>query len=372
LRSSDLREHHIRIAINTFEGLIRQFEGNVFRMSTDDLVLVCRGATPTELDQVMGQLRYLFADDPVAQDTNETATDGLCTWFDLERQYDFFLSFVRKIHSDEIRRQKRLAEIGGQGPAQKRPPINAGVLHELIRIIASADLTNVMRRQAVFALMPNQEPQALFRELYVSIAALQAQIVPKYDILADKWLFQHLTETLDRRMISLLKHYDDSTIAKAFSINLNVSTVVSAEFLTFDSTLRASSRGTVVIELQAIDVLSDLVQFCFARDFLRNRKYRICLDGVTEAMLPFIDREALGVDFVKLVWSPGLAGHSPTTRGAPPSELIARIGKARIILSRCGDQDAVRFGQFHGLAMFQGRYLDGLAAARKPINVSRP
>ena len=39
---------------------------------------------------------------------------------------------------------------------------------------------------------------------------------------------------------------------------------------------------------------------------------------------------------------------------------VHKIGRARVILCRCDDKQAVDFGRFMGIAMFQGRYVDRL------------
>jgi hypothetical protein len=62
----------------------------------------------------------------------------------------------------------------------------------------------------------------------------------------------------------------------------------------------------VVVELQRIDIFSDFGGFSFARDYLLERGYTICVDGMTQQSVQFIDRNQLKVDFVKMIWSPEL------------------------------------------------------------------
>src|SRR5260370_35462817 len=92
-----------------------------------------------------------------------------------------------------------------------------------------------------------------------------------YNIGSDRWLFQHLTHTLDQRMLQLLMKNDDSAIASAFSVNLNVATLLSDRFLSFDANLKAATRGTVIFELQPIAIFSDLAPYIFAPGFVRDR-----------------------------------------------------------------------------------------------------
>src|SRR3546814_3399922 len=98
----------------------------------------------------------------------------------------------------------------------------------------------------------------------------------------------------------------DATLRHSFSLNINISSVLSQRFLEFDARLDKTRRNTIVIELQKVDVFADLARYLFTRDFLLDRGYRICLDGLTALSLPFIDRQKLGFDLIKLHWTPQL------------------------------------------------------------------
>ena len=58
-----------------------------------------------------------------------------------------------------------------------------------------------MRRQAICTLPEDGSPQPMFRELYISIDELRNAVVPDCDLTSDRWLFLHLTKTLDDRML---------------------------------------------------------------------------------------------------------------------------------------------------------------------------
>ena len=68
-------------------------------------------------------------------------------------------------------------------------------------------------------------------------------MLPDFDLASNLWLFQHLTQTLDARMLSMLIRNDDKSIASSFSINLNVHTILSPPFLDFDASLKAVARA---------------------------------------------------------------------------------------------------------------------------------
>jgi EAL domain-containing protein (putative c-di-GMP-specific phosphodiesterase class I) len=363
------RPHHVKIAVNTFEFLVRSFDGQIFRMGNCDLVFVWKGAEIAVIDEAVMRLRHLFAHDPLSGDVDTDRESRFCSWFDLEHDYESFLATAQRQLDEYQKRSRRLAAIAGRAddaPSSEPPPLSPHRLGELVDTIARADLSNMMRRQVICAIAQSAAPVALFRELYISIDELREIVTPGYNIASDRWLFQHLTQTLDQRMLQLLSKNDDSAIASAFSVNLNVATLVSDRFLAFDAGLSAATRSSIVIELQLIDIFSDLAAYVFARDFVKERGYRICLDGVTERMLPFVDRDRLGLDLVKILWNPDILGESRTERRKEIRDLIAAFGRARVILCHCDTAEAVAVGQALGIVMFQGRHIDRLLGAEEP------
>jgi hypothetical protein len=366
LRPYNRRGHHIRIATNTFEFRVKQMDGQIFALSNTDLIFICKGADIVAIDEAVMRLRHLFNDDPLTQDVDENQESRFCSWYDLERQYDEFLAIAQALYDEDQKRAKRLAAISGPGQPAELPPLSPNRLGELVDAISRADLSNMMRRQAVCAIVPDLPPQPIFRELYISIDELRAIVMPGYNIASDRWLFQHLTQTLDLRMLQLLMKNDDAAIARGFSVNLNIATLLSDRFLAFDASLKSATRGTVVFELQMVDIFSDLGTYLFARDFVKERGYRICLDGVTDLTLPFVDRERLGLDLVKIVWNPDMMGSGREARRDEFRKVIAGFGRARTIMCRCDSEEAVTVGQALGINLFQGRHIDRLLGIGAP------
>src|SRR3546814_19609687 len=107
--------------------------------------------------------------------------------------------------------------------------------------------------------------------------------------------------------------------------------------------------------------------YMFARDFMRERGYRICLDGLNHLTLQFIDRERLGLDLLKLIWTPDMADDLSGSRTSELKEHIDRCGRARLILARCDSDEAVRFGQSPGITMYLGRSIDTLLHSESPV-----
>jgi hypothetical protein len=357
LHSQNRRDHHLRIAVSTFEQLVKMLQAQVFTLANSDLMIVYKAQAQDEVESSIVKLRFLFSDDPLIIDDAQGRKGSFCTWYDLEREYDVVVALAQKMFQEEQARRQAEAERTSRetrvADKPKGAPFTPDLLARVESALGQADLANLMRRQAVCAVVGQAPPQPVFHELFISINDLRQTLMPSVNMNSSPWLFQQLTETLDRRVLSLLNKHDDRTLEGDISINLNVSTILSPEFMVFDDNVKAGMRGTIVLELQKVDIFADLGAYLFARDFAHDRGYRICVDGLNYSMLPFVDRERLGADLIKLIWDPSL-----TEEKDKKTDALRRIGVTRIILARCDTPSAIEYGHSVGITLFQGRHIE--------------
>lgn len=372
LSTQNRREQHLRIAAATFDNLVKMLQAQSFTLGNADLMVVYKAQAQDEVESSIVKLRFLFSDDQLIVDDAQRET--LCTWYDLEKEYDVLVSLAQKMLAEEqARRRAEQEQAGIESRIQLKPkgaPFTPELLARVEAGLGQADLSNLMRRQAVCAIVGQSPPQPVFHELFISIADLRQTLMPNVNMNSSPWLFQQLTETLDRRVLSLLNKHDDRTLEGDISLNLNVSTILSPEFMVFDDNVKAGMRGTIVLELQKVDIFADLGAYLFARDFAHDRGYRICVDGLTYSMLPFVDRERLGADLIKLIWDPVL-----TDEKDQKTDALRRIGVTRIILARCDTPSAIEYGHSVGITLFQGRYVEQMLLSnvrRRGIGRARP
>lgn len=354
------REHYVRTAVSSFDELVPVTNGRVFTMTNNDIVFIFPISGCDEVDSAIFKLKFLFTDDPLI---NGELDEAFNDFYDIEKQFQDFLNLARRMvqENKEVRKVSGAAARHDDDPAQKREgaPLTPRELSRVDEALRRADLSNMMRRQAICAIIGDAQPQQVFNELFISIKDLQQTLMPNFNVTSNRWLFQHLTEILDKRMLSLLSKTDDSSVSGSVSINLNVSTLLSPDFLAFDDNVKAGQRGTIVLELQKMDIFADLSAYFFARDFCRERGYRICVDGISHHTLSFMDRAKLGVDMVKLIWLASMAELDENSL----EELKAAVktcGETRVILCRCDDERAVQWGHANGITMFQGRHVEHL------------
>ena len=372
------RDYHIRVATNTFESYVKLYVGRIFVLTNSDLLFVWKDKSIADVEPAVDTLRYLFRDDPLSQDDSEET--GFCTWYNLNTEFQEFLLLCQ--HLDE--RAKKLQKSLNMRSAVQREkdnntlgPITAENLGELEETIHTADLSEHIRQQpvCVFAHGSSKELHPVFDEFFVSITDLRNALMPNIDLASNRWLFQHMTETLDKRMLNYLCKRTFKTHASSFSLNLNLGTLTSKDFDKFDETVRRNWKGNVIIELNQVDLFSNLETYLSVRDDFHERGYRILVDNLTVEALSFVDRKRLKADFIKVAWREEMTDNVIRKKYSEMDNLVKNSGRERVILCRCDSPTAIKFGQSLGITLFQGRYIDNMIArqrrakrdAKKPV-----
>lgn len=364
LMPANRREHHIRAATNSFETLVSDLMGQLFELKNLDIFFVYKAECHTRVEDTIQKVKFLFSDDPMF-DAKDHPEEEFVNWFNVENDYDTLLNMVRRM-SDEDGSKQRLASRSNVREALKArqehgDPLTPEVLARAVKALQRTDLTSLVRRQFICGVTKKLVPEPQFSELYISIMDLRETMMPGINITSNRWLFQYLTESLDKRILSLLSKTDRLSITGDISFNVNVSTLLSPEFLAFDEGISAARRGSMVLELQKVDIFADLGAFLFVREFCQEKGYRMCLDGMTYESMSMLDRERLGVDYVKIAWDPYLvdAGEAMKTR---LRDTVKAAGSKHVIMMRCDSREAVDFGRSAGIKLFQGHYIEHLIA----------
>lgn len=357
-------ERHMRLAASIFEDLVNKHEGQCFCLRNGDLVVVVKGVTVAQLDRPVLKLQYLFSEDPLMQQDPSAETHVFCTWYDLEKDYRDFLQTAQLMYSGvgvPAVAKPTSGETGTAAAEELRGagrPLTPEQLGKLETALNNTDVIPLLRQQPVCAITRDKPPTPVFRETYVSIDALRQQMLPDYDLLSNRWLFQYLTEILDQRVLAALPSFiADPT--EAISININVATILSDGFITFQQSTRHKSMS-VVLELRTADIFGDMTRFMFARDHARQQGFKLCVDGHSHISFPMLRRDDLGVDLEKVFWSPDLSGKLRASQRERFNEAVSQAGPARVILCRCDDEAAIDYGLSLGISLFQGRYVDTL------------
>lgn len=364
------RERYAQIAVESFSHYVSGFEGQLFVLENGDLFFLSKNTSTASLENAVGRLQQLFSQDPLLQQHEENGRSAFCTWYNLEEDYDALLDKVQEL----LRRaedQRELAETAFIAIEREIEPIQPALLSRLEKALETADVSMLARRQMVCTIIDEMNPSPIFEEIFVSIDDLQRVVTPGVDLSANIWLFRYLTQTLDKRLMRMLVR-DGLKSKMPFSLNLNVATVLTPEFAKFETIITPQLRGRLVIEMNKLDVFADMGAFLFARDYLHDHGFRLCLDGLTHHTLRYYDRGNLGFDLVKLFWAPHAVDDMLPSMIPEVRNIVMDTGQAHTILCRCDDARAIETGQELGIVMFQGHEVDRRleqSKLRQPLRV---
>ena len=268
-----------------------------------------------------------------------------------------------EVEKESSKSTVKSAGISVSAPLRKQKrALTPMMLDKMQKALSMMDFSSLIRRQSVCAVIGKSPPQMIFDEVFVSIADLRDMLLPDVDLTSNPWLFMYLTETLDKRVLVSVSRHDDGALTSNFSLNLNVSTILSDEFLEFDENINSAQRSTIVLELQLADIFSDIKAFILAKTFAQYRGYKICIDGITVDKLQYIDRGHLDSDLIKIIWHPSFMDIIKEDKHF--TDYVNKAERARMILCRVDDPQAVEVGNSLGINLYQGRYIQRLLAAQ--------
>lgn len=373
LQNQNLKAAQRQSLVETFETVLKKSGGELFGLSNDDTVVFFNKIAREEILACLIKLRFLLHDDPLIKNNPDMEKSGFATFYDISNGAERFRDVIRKVSEQSATENKETSAnsasntwgSGGMatGGARKlRRELTPYMLGKLQKVLSMADFSSLIRRQSVCAVIGKSAPQMLFDEVYVSIPDLRDTLLPDVDLTANPWLFQYLTETLDKRVLANISRHDDGSLVNNFSLNLNVSSILSDEFMQFDEDINASMRSTIVLELQLADIFSDIKAFILAKTFAQYRGYKVCIDGVTVDKLQYIDREQLGADLVKIIWHPSFM--DVISEDKHFTDYVNKAERAKLIICRVDDPQAVEVGNSLGINLYQGRYIQRLLSAQ--------
>ena len=365
LRPQYRQPHYIRIAARSFDSLTGAHEATLYILGNADMVLICRDVPVNDLDPPLLNLRSLFSEDPLTFGAEGSLDDRFTTWYDLAQASDFagFLAAAEDLVAAAEERVRKAQEVGDSPHgAMRGEALTPGNLTEVNGRLQGVRIEDLIHRQSAIEVHPGGKGDVVFQEHYVSMFDLRQRIAPEINLFSDAWLFQYLTETVDRRILSVLARSDFAAMRDDISVNLNIATVLSPGFQSFHEKARDQATR-VVIEIQIIDIFADFPAYASARDWLRDHGYRVLIDGLNLMALQFFDPGTLAADFVKVAWNPEFLAGIPDERVTDLRQAVESVGGHGMILARADSEDAVKWALGLGIQRFQGHFIDRMVDA---------
>jgi hypothetical protein len=376
LRPHNRRDHHLRLAAAHFAPLIRKYEGQFFRLTNADMVFIGKDVPKGELGDAAIKIRYMFRDDPFVERTEDpNCAETFERIFALQQDYVDFLNLVGYLRQACANYASvdpaALAEFAGDEKAPPaRFPLNPRALGQLEQSLETLDLTTVLRKRHIYAIVDDLPPRPVLLKYFASLPALQRLLMPDYDLEADDWLAHRLRTSLEKRLMQDLMACD---VSKALPVNIEMHTanVLSKAALPFLTEMKKKSGRAVLVETPSTDVFRDVSAFLFARDCLHTNGQKMAIAGLDPRIFTMFDRTAIQADVYKLRWTSELTDWLEDDGRKQLARAVESVGAPHLVLSRCTDAASVEAGAAAGLRLFEGPYIDHLATTNsRPLAVN--
>jgi len=389
-------EYQFKIALNLIQDLLKNYEGALFPLVDQSILILCRDVVKAVMDKLIFQLRYLYMDDPLCYNNEGEPNPAFSTCYDLMmkdwKTLDTLCIKYKKMSLHKASPKTSATGTESDGPQLSSKPVmdvksvahapqlisgappdrdvlfdeprsnqlRVDQLKSVEEVIRKLDMREVIRRQPICAMLADKKVRWVLDELYVHIAQVKKTLSSDAEFFTNRWLLKYVTVLLDRRMLEWVRNNQATYLTKPISLNLNVETLLSSHFNEFDRSIKPEAKIAIVVEIPVLDVFADMGAFRAARAEMQRLGYRICLDGVTPESFLYIDREKLGLDLIKLQWNADKKDDITSQNNSLLAEAVKSTGGNRVILCRCDDRSALGYGVALGISLFQGRILDRL------------
>lgn len=380
--------YHRRAIATAFNKLVHNKHGRLFWNSNFDVIFICKDCSLTDLDTAFLTARRAIEDSPLFKEYIEAGRDDeLCDWYVLEDDMTRFLKMVDGLKNpveDDApptpSLKSMISNLNEKLFDSEKGPVNTAIedtkplydpiaiknntnpmgpiqLDQLERNLVNMDIFQMMADQTAYVIVGGAKPQPIFVEHYISVQEIKKKLLPTYELHTDKWLFQRLTRTFDKKILQALPKKNLGR-NQVISININVETILAPEFDKFIAEFKKVNDQPLILEMALFDVISDIQKYYDAREKLSKLGCRISLDAIDVQSLAVMDRDLLAVDFLKINWKP----HYKELLGGPlEKNIVSAInaqGIMRIILCHCDTEAALSFGKAVGIHMYQGFLID--------------
>src|SRR5690606_14065988 len=145
------------------------------------------------------KLRALYSEDPLTFGEEGSLDDRFCTWYDLGQAADYasFAAALEDLVSETNERRRKRRESRAARQTMAGEPLEPSNLVEISQKLQAVRIGDIIQQQSAVKVEPGAKGEILFKEYFVSMAALQQRIAPKTNLFSNPPLFQFLTETVD-------------------------------------------------------------------------------------------------------------------------------------------------------------------------------
>ena len=346
LKPKNRHPQFVKVIARLFDDLVAVSEGRLFVLNNGDCVILGKNLVDKNIEITVDKLRRGLITDPIWAAHGENEFTKLYEPEDFEKVVSHIQNLI-DANSDD-------SEVA------LKTPLDAGQIEVIKNHLDEVNIVDVVKHQKVFRFEGPNKFRVLFEEFFVAVKDLSKLFDKNVDLTANKWLFLYLTQMLDKKTMYSFAFSRIKNKPKNVSLNLNLSTMFLPEFEDFVHMLEENGQK-IIAEVQLMDILNNMRQYFDVRELLHKKGHQILIDSASIEMLQAFNIKNLGADYVKIFWHSLMGEYN--TNAEEVKNLIADIDVQKVILAKCLDEQALRWGIRNGIRAFQGPYIDMLDVA---------
>lgn len=349
LKPKNRHPEFVKIFAKLFDSMVGSAQGSFFVMSNGDFAILGRGISAGMVEEAVYKIRQGLSSDPILHGKDVSDFAVLYTFPD---DYLAFYAFVEKMRDNADSRRSSDEE-------EFRRPIRADEIDAVMEQLDMVDIPEIIKRQSVMKIAGPGKFEVVFQEFFVAVKDLNAYIDDRFDLLASRWLFLYLTQKLDKKTMSSFFASDIKNWPQQISLNLNLSSVFSLEFVTLAKNFLQEGQK-LIVEVQLMDVFNNLPAYFKVKDILHSGGHKLLVDGLNPALLKVLNINRLDPDLIKIFWEPLL---EYDLENQDIKKIMEHMGPEKVILAKCDNEKPLTWGMKYGIKIFQGPLIDQIEVA---------
>ena len=315
LKPKNRHPEFIKIFAKLFDSVTGSAKGTLFVLGNGDFAILGREITHEIVEDAVKKLRDGLSADPVLHSKDSREFFEI---YDFPQDFPSFYSYIEEMVENAAQRTRE------DSLPQKRP-VAAGEIEDLILALDDIDIAEIVKRQSV----------------------LRIKGAGQFEV------------TLDKKTMEAFFGSDIKNWPKEISLNLNLSSVFSKEFVEFGRNFVKPGQK-IIVEVQLMDVFNNLPLYFQAQDILHHGGHKLLIDAVSPTALKMLNIKRVKPDMIKIFWEPLL---EDDIDNEDLKKTIEFLGRENVILAKCDSERAIRWGVRYGITAFQGPYIDTLEVA---------
>jgi len=362
LERQNRHEADLQLAVRRLTPLAQQYLGEVFQLSSGDIVVCLKDPNLREIESAVMAIRFSFARDPLMKRADTDGTQVFVTAFDMTDQYDAFIARAVAAANGELAEsvspvQKLTPGLGerlmlSREELEHRPPPDShdGHIQTSQGRIAIERMLET-RRIATFDVGRAREWGV---RLTVRIEAVDAFDALSMAIARHQIEPEAALGEVERVLLSAIGEHVRSQGRQNQILVLHAEALMSPEFLLFDRNVTALKEGKPRLFFQPEELRERPDTITYLKSFLTARGFELGLAGLA---LPEVAELERGLSNLRLIEI-----DHPREIEVRDAEMIkrllARFGPEGVILSGLQTQKALVIARRAGVRLFSGPIIE--------------